>query len=131
MPGGEVKQKQRSILVVEDEDDVRELVTNSLRGHGFAVLSVPNGEVALQILSEQVVFDLMFTDIVMPGTLDGFELAEKAIAMLPQLKILYATGYTHASQPHGRPLHGKLIQKPYRTDDLAQEIARALQAAPS
>src|SRR5690348_14863626 len=56
-----------SILVVEDEDDVRELVSSSLRNRGFSVLSVPNAEVALQILMEQVKFDLLFTDIVMPG----------------------------------------------------------------
>lgn len=117
-----------SILVVEDEDDVRELVSTSLRNRGYSVLSVPNAEVALQILVEQVKFDLLFTDIVMPGVLDGFELADCAKRLQPDLKILYATGYAQVSRPN-RQLHGKLIQKPYRPDEIAAEVRLALQSA--
>ena len=116
-----------SILVVEDEDDVRELVATSLRHRGFSVLSVPNAEVALQILMEQVKFDLLFTDIVMPGIIDGFELADRAKRLQPDLKILYATGFAHVSRRSVDTLHGKLIQKPYRPDELASEIRRALE----
>jgi CheY-like chemotaxis protein len=115
-----------SILVVEDEDDVRELVATSLRHRGFSVLSVPNAEVALQILMEQVRFDLLFTDIVMPGMIDGFELADRAKRLQPDLKILYATGFAHVSRRSIDTLHGKLIQKPYRPDELATEVRRAL-----
>ena len=116
-----------SILVVEDEDDVRELVATSLRHRGFSVLSVPNAEVALQILMEQVRFDLLFTDIVMPGIIDGFELADRAKRLQPDLKILYATGFAHVSRRSIDTLHGKLIQKPYRPDELATEVRRALE----
>jgi CheY-like chemotaxis protein len=115
-----------SILVVEDEDDVRELVSTSLRNRGFSVLSVPNAEVALQILMEQVKFDLLFTDIVMPGLMDGFELADRAKRLQPELRILYATGFSHVSRRSADQLHGKLIHKPYRPDDLALEITQAL-----
>jgi CheY-like chemotaxis protein len=115
-----------SILVVEDEDDVRELVATSLRHRGFSVLSVPNAEVALQILMEQVKFDLLFTDIVMPGVIDGFELADRAKRLQPDLKVLYATGFAHVSRRAADTLHGKLIQKPYRPDELASEVRRAL-----
>ena len=117
-----------SILVVEDEDDVRELVATSLRHRGFSVLSVPNAEVALQILMEQVRFDLLFTDIVMPGVIDGFELADRAKRLQPDLKILYATGFAHVSRRSIDTLHGKLIQKPYRPDELATEVRRALES---
>jgi CheY-like chemotaxis protein len=117
-----------SILVVEDEDDVRELVATSLRHRGFSVLSVPNAEVALQILMEQVKFDLLFTDIVMPGIIDGFELADRAKRLQPDLKILYATGFAHVSRRSMDTLHGKLIQKPYRPDELATEVRRALES---
>ena len=117
-----------SILVVEDEDDVRELVATSLRHRGFSVLSVPNAEVALQILMEQVKFDLLFTDIVMPGIIDGFELADRAKRLQPDLKILYATGFAHVSRRSVDTLHGKLIQKPYRPDELATEVRRALES---
>ena len=115
-----------SILVVEDEDDVRELVSTSLRNRGFSVLSVPNAEVALQILMEQVKFDLLFTDIVMPGIMDGFELADRAKRLQPELRILYATGFSHVSRRSADQLHGKLIHKPYRPDDLASAITQAL-----
>lgn len=116
-----------SILVVEDEDDVREVVATSLRHRGFSVLSVPNAEVALQILMEHVKFDLLFTDIVMPGIIDGFELADRAKRLQPDLKILYATGFAHVPRRPADTLHGKLIQKPYRPDELACEVRRALE----
>jgi CheY-like chemotaxis protein len=115
-----------SILVVEDEDDVRELVSSSLRNRGFSVLSVPNAEVALQILMEQVKFDLLFTDIVMPGIMDGFELADRAKRLQPGLKVIYATGFSHISRRSSDQLHGKLIYKPYRPDEIAAEIRTAL-----
>lgn len=118
-----------SILVVEDEDDVRELVSASLRHRGFSVLSVPNAEVALQILKEQVKFDLLFTDIVMPGLIDGFELADRAKRLQPDMKILYATGFASASRRSASTLHGKLIHKPYRPDELASEVRQALEGA--
>lgn len=116
-----------SILVVEDEDDVRELVSTSLRNRGYSVLSVPNAEVALQILMEQVKFDLLFTDIVMPGVMDGFELADRAKRLQPGLKILYATGFSHISRRPTDQLHGKLIHKPYRPDEIASEVRLALE----
>ncbi len=116
-----------SILLVEDEEDVRDLVAMSLRHRGFSVLSVPNAEVALQILKERVRFDLLFTDIVMPGTIDGFELADRAKRLQPDLKILYATGFAHVSRRPADKLHGKLIQKPYRADELASEVRQALE----
>ncbi|HXZ01432.1 MAG TPA: response regulator [Stellaceae bacterium] len=115
-----------SILVVEDEDDVRELVATSLRSRGYSVLSVPNAEVALQILSEEVKFDLLFTDIVMPGVMDGFDLADRAKRLQPSLKILYATGYAQLSRPD-RQLHGKVIHKPYRPDEIADAVRLALE----
>jgi CheY-like chemotaxis protein len=116
-----------SILVVEDEEDVRELVSTSLRNRGYSVLSVPNAEVALQILMEQVKFDLLFTDIVMPGVMDGFELADQAKRLQPELKVLYATGFSHVSRRPADQLHGKLIQKPYRPDEIASEVRTALE----
>jgi CheY-like chemotaxis protein len=115
-----------SILVVEDEDDVRELVATSLRERGYSVLSVPNAEVALQILLEQVKFDLLFTDIIMPGIMDGYELADRAKELQPDLKVLYATGFSHISRREKIRLHGKLIQKPYRPDELASEVRLVL-----
>lgn len=116
-----------SILVVEDEDDLRDLVATSLRNRGFSVLSVPNAEVALQILMEQVKFDLLFTDIVMPGIINGFELADRAKRLQPDLKILYTTGFSQVAADSARTLHGKLIRKPYRQDELASHVRETLE----
>ncbi len=115
-----------SIMVVEDEDDVRDLVSASLRDHGFSVLAVPNAEVALQILKEQVKFDLLFTDIVMPGTLNGFELADRAKELQPDLKVLYATGFANLPERAAGALHGRLIRKPYRPAEIASEVQDTL-----
>jgi CheY-like chemotaxis protein len=114
-----------SILVVEDEDDVRELVATSLRHRGFSVLSVPNAEVALQILMEQVKFDLLFTDIVMPGA-DGFDLAAQAKLIRPSLKVLYSTGFADRAQGRFGPRYGRLLEKPIRADALIAAIEKAL-----
>jgi CheY-like chemotaxis protein len=115
-----------SILVVEDEDDVRDLISASLRDRGFSVLAVPNAEVALQILKEHVRFDLLFTDIIMPGTMDGFALADRAKELQPDLKVLYATGFAHLPERSRGPLHGRLIRKPYRPGEIASEIQDTL-----
>ncbi len=120
-----------SILVVEDEDDVRDVVSTALRNRGFSVLSVPNAEVALQILLEQVRFDLLFTDIVMPGTMDGFELADRAKALQPDLKIMYATGYSYVPTRAAEKLHGVLVRKPYRPEELATHIRQAIEGQPA
>ena len=119
-----------SILVVEDEDDVRELVSTSLRNRGYSVLSVPNAEVALQILMEQVKFDLLFTDIVMPGELHGYDLARQVRARRPDIKLLYTSGYAlTAALSRTAPIEdAKLVSKPYRLEQLIGEIRRALAA---
>lgn len=118
-----------SVLVVEDEEDIRDLVSVSLRERGFSVLSVPNAEVALQILKEQVKFDLLFTDIVMPGAMNGFELADRAKQLQPELKVLYATGFTHVPGGGSNRLHGKLIRKPYRPEELLSEVRTCLEVS--
>jgi len=116
-----------SILVVEDEDEVRDLVSSSLRSRGYSVLSVPNAEVALHVLTERIMFDLLFTDIIMPGTMDGFELADRAKTLQPNLKVLYASGYSLKDSRDRAGLHGKLIRKPYLPDELVTEIRQTLE----
>jgi CheY-like chemotaxis protein len=116
-----------SILVVEDDDDVREMVSTALRNRDYSVVSVPNAEVALQILKEGVRFDLLFTDIVMPGGVDGFALADCAKALQPAIKVLYATGFSEGTARPADQLHGRLIQKPFRPNQLVSEVRAALQ----
>ena len=112
-----------TILFVEDEAALRELVVQILTPLGFEVLVAADGYEAIRFLVERPV-DLLFTDIVMPG-LNGFDLAAQAKLLRPDLKVLYATGY--AVQERRQAIrHGKLLRKPLRADQLAAEVNLAL-----
>lgn len=118
---------QLSVLVVEDDPDVRELAVEILEMNGYTVLSAANGAEALGILRRERDIGLMFTDIVMPGGMNGAQLAEAALRVQPALKILFASGYADRSILDPLVLgHGvSFVQKPYRPRDIAAR-ARAL-----
>ena len=80
------------VLLVEDELLVREVAAEDLREAGFEVTPASDGDEALAILREGRRFDLLFTDIRMPSQVDGWDLAREAKTMLPDLKVIYATG---------------------------------------
>ena len=113
-----------TILFVEDESDLRDLVSEVLSDKGFDVLVASDGYEAIRILIEHHV-DLLVTDIVMPG-ISGFELAHQAKLMRPRLRVLYTTGYAEQSR-HGIR-YGKLLQKPVRPAELVSEVREALAA---
>jgi CheY-like chemotaxis protein len=116
-----------TLLVVEDDDDIRELVVSVLRAEGYSVLQAVNGGVATVLLDEDIAIDLLFTDIVMPGGPDGFELADRAKQRRPDLKVLYATGYAGLARARlDQPLHGKILNKPYRLEEILAEVRRLL-----
>jgi CheY-like chemotaxis protein len=117
MPG------RRTILVVDDEPMVREIAAEHLAEHGYTVLSAADGYEALPLVSEHPI-DVLFTDVVMPG-LSGFELANRAKLIRPELGIVYATGYGYSAAGCDRPRHGHVLQKPYRAHELLVEIERA------
>jgi CheY-like chemotaxis protein len=112
------------VLVVEDDEDVREFAVTVLRESGFRVLEAVNGGVALVLLAQDLPIDVLFTDIVMPGEPDGIGLAERALAMRPDLRVLYATGFAGASRLDQRPVHGPVLNKPYRSLQLASAVDR-------
>ena len=116
-----------NLLVVEDDDDVRDLTVTILREDGHRVLQAANGGVALVLLEQDVEVDLLFTDIVMPGGPDGLELAHLAKSRRPELKVLYATGFAGLARAgKERPVYGKILNKPYLPTQLCEEIRQLL-----
>jgi PAS domain S-box-containing protein len=116
------------ILFVEDDDLVRQHVRNHLDKLGYHVLVAANGPAALEIVKKTGDIDLLFTDIVMPGGLNGRELADQAFKLRPGLRILYASGYTDDAIVHGGRLDEgtNLLSKPYTRAELAQKIRAVL-----
>jgi PAS domain S-box-containing protein len=127
--GPEVRGRE-TILVVEDDEMVRGIAVDHLVALGYQVLAAGNGVEALEILESGAAVDLLFTDVVMPGGMNGRQLAERACARWPHLKVLYTSGYTeNAIVHHGRLDAGvKLLQKPYRRQTLASKIREALES---
>jgi len=116
-----------TLLVVEDDDDVRDLTVTLLREEGHRVLQAANGGVAMVLLDQDLPIDLLVTDVVMPGGPDGFELADLAKQRRPELKVLYMTGYAGlARAAKAVPLHGKILNKPYRPADIRKEVRTLL-----
>jgi CheY-like chemotaxis protein len=115
-----------TVLVVEDESSVRDLVTRMLVEKGFAVLTASDAYEALRILAERHV-DLLFADIVMPG-MDGVQLAKQAKLMRPGLKVLFATGYAHKVTERGAMQVGRVLYKPVRQAELVGAVQAVLAA---
>jgi two-component system, cell cycle sensor histidine kinase and response regulator CckA len=113
-----------TILFVEDESDLRDLVSEVLSAKGFEVLLASDGYEAVRLLTEHHV-DLLLTDVVMPG-ISGFELARQAKLMRPGLRVLYTTGYAEQAQGRHGVRHGKLLTKPIRAAELVSEVSQAL-----
>lgn len=115
-----------SVLVVEDEPDVRRLSVETLRELGYVVVEASDAAEALQHLAERPI-DLLFTDIVMPG-MNGLELAEQAQIGRPSLKILYTTGYARDARAT-EPIRAALLSKPFTIEQLARRVRHALDDA--
>ncbi len=123
-----------SVLVVEDQDRLRELVERMLVSLGYRVVAASSASAALALVSAQdPPCDLMLTDVILPGGMNGRELADAAEQVQPGLKILYMSGYTdNAIAHHGRlDADAQLLRKPFTRRDLARKIRQALDSAPS
>ncbi|WP_158812722.1 PAS domain S-box protein [Methylocapsa sp. S129] len=120
-----------SILVVEDEEALRTYTSEILHELGYRVLEAGSGAAALEILDGGDEVDLLLTDVVMPGGLNGRELADEARRKRPGLKVIFMTGYTrNAIVHHGRLDAGvDLIGKPFAFHELAERIRKRLDAA--
>jgi PAS domain S-box-containing protein len=116
------------VLVVEDDALVRRYVITQIESLGYATLEVGNAAEALDVIGNAATIDLLFTDMIMPGAMNGRQLVDEALKRRPSLKTLFTSGYTeNAIVHHGRLDSGVLLlAKPYRKSDLARMIRMAL-----
>jgi two-component system, NtrC family, sensor kinase len=122
-----------TVLVVDDDESVLETALEAVADLGYRVLSAHNGREALQILQGSERVDLLFSDIVMPGGMDGIQLAEAARRLQPALKVLLTSGYATAALPdkYGSPKEFPVLRKPYRRDRLAANLYAIIKGHPA
>ncbi|MCG8672443.1 MAG: ATP-binding protein, partial [Pseudomonadales bacterium] len=102
------------ILIVEDEPQLRAFVSRQLSGLGYEVLEAEGGAPALDILRAEKNIDLLFTDLIMPGGMSGFDLVEQARAFRPQLPVLLTTGYAGETDDITAKIKEPILKKPYK-----------------
>ncbi len=110
------------ILLVEDEPHVRRFVSSQLAGLGYSVLEAEAGAPALEILRSEEKIDLLFTDLLMPGGMSGFDLAQKARELIPHLRVLLTTGYAAEADALIANVKDPILKKPYKKQQLAEAL---------
>lgn len=122
---------QETILAVDDEAALVDLVYETLSNLGYTVLTANNASQAEEIFAEDPAIDLLFSDVVMPGGMNGFELAERLVSERPELKVLLTSGYTEKAVARNGQARFKanMLGKPYTLVDLAQRIRATLDTA--
>jgi len=116
------------ILVVDDNTGVRETASRILQSLGYTVLEAESGVEALEILARTPKLDLLFSDVIMPGGIDGPTLARQATANRPELAVLLTSGYVNTSNDENEMASypWDLLAKPYRREELAMRVRKAL-----
>jgi PAS domain S-box-containing protein len=127
---GQPAQGTGTILLVEDDADVREFTSETLGDLGYRVLTAEDAATALQVLDREQGIDLLFTDIGLPGGVNGRKLADEAVRRFPALKVLFTTGYTRNAVIHHNRLDPgvQLIVKPFTQAGLAEKVRAVLAA---
>jgi CheY-like chemotaxis protein len=128
LPSTPISGGTETILVVEDDLAVQASVADMLTALGYRVLQATDGEKALAVIQSGISIDLIFTDVVMPGSIRSVELARQAKIILPEVEILFTSGYTRNAIVHGGRLDEgvALLSKPYRREDLARKMRQLL-----
>ena len=124
-------QSDKTILIVEDEPDIRQIAAEAMRELGYTVLEAADGEQALELIQADATIALVFSDIELGGNLDGYGLANKARAMRPSLPVVFCSGNTSGEDPSPGDATGRapMFRKPYKFEDLGQCICEALETA--
>jgi CheY-like chemotaxis protein len=116
-----------TVLVVEDNPNVRKTVVRQLHDLGYKTIEAESGGSALQMVKDGAEFDLLLTDVIMPGGMTGYELADELRQARPGLKILFTSGYTElATAREQTALKDPLLSKPYRKQDLGRAVRSVL-----
>jgi DNA-binding NtrC family response regulator len=121
--------RDRTILLVGDETEILDLAVSVLSDAGYRPRTAPNGDVALIILQQRgISFDLLITDVMMPGELDGFALARETRELFPEMPIIYLSGFGEApaARSRGAP-RGEILPKPWSPDRLLGSVEAALE----
>jgi nitrogen-specific signal transduction histidine kinase/ActR/RegA family two-component response regulator len=128
LAASDVRGGNERVLIVEDDPLVRQYVITQIKSLGYTTLDAANATEALDIIDNTENIDLLFTDVIMPGPMNGRRLVDEALKRRPDLKTLFTSGYTeNAIVHHGRLDSGVLLlAKPYRKSDLARMIRQAL-----
>jgi PAS domain S-box-containing protein len=130
-PGGPITGGNETVLVVEDDDDVRATAVELLSELGYRVLRARDAVSGLAIIDSGAAIDLLFTDVIMPGPMQSRELAQRAQERLPGIAVLFTSGYTENAIVHGGRLDDgvELLSKPYTREALARRIRQCLDGA--
>ena len=118
-----------AVLLVEDEVLISRLVADELSEYGFTVHEAASGDEAMRYIDDGGAVDVLFTDVNLPGEIDGAELAQRVRAMRPELPIVYASGRYTASGLGGMVSRSVFVPKPYRPSDVCTLLARLTEAA--
>lgn len=121
-----------NILVVEDHDELRDYIVGILSDLGYNVTATASGPAALEVIRAREDLDLLLTDVVLPGGMNGRQLSTQALQMRPNLKVLFMTGYTRNAIVHEGRLDADvaLISKPFTYDQLAEKVREQLDGLP-
>lgn len=127
-PGAAIVGGNETILVVEDDDAVRETAAELLRELGYRVLLARDGQSGLAVLESGIGFDLLFTDVVMPGKIKSTDLAQRVRKARPGTAVLFNSGYTENSIVHDGKLDNgvNFLSKPYTREQLARKVRQVL-----
>ena len=124
--GAGMPRGSETILVVEDDARVRRVTTSRLRSLGYQIIEAENGAVAMAVLSAHLEVAMIFTDVVMPGGMNGDELAEAALTVRPNIKVLFTSGYAEPAVARQGLGAGAWLKKPYTAAELAEKIREIL-----
>jgi len=126
-PAAELPMGSETILLVEDDPRLRRVLSRRLRSLGYAVVEADTGAAAMTELANRPDVALIFTDMVMPGGMTGLELARAALALKPEVQILFTSGYAEPAVAHLGHKAGAWLKKPYTADELAEKVREVLQ----